>query len=177
MAVAYIKHRAWCTNRKINRCAFNDFVEIHVAAVAAGIARAGWRLRRSRRGRNATEHRPQRNGVACEMFRGFLWCRDAFCRVQMPANILTAVFAFDGEVAVNAAIDNVVVAHRPIAVQAQADNVHDKRVAGNRRFNIERPRFRIASKNACHPFFVGAACVHCCRVNGIARRNRKHGFI
>ena len=64
VAVADVEQRARLRDRQIDGRAFDDFVEIHVAAEAARIAGRRRRRAESRRDGDAAEHRPERHGEA-----------------------------------------------------------------------------------------------------------------
>src|SRR6266850_5511026 len=117
MAVTKVEQRARNPDRQIDRRAIDDFIEVHVSAVAAGVA-STWRgLCNPWSNRNATQHRPQRNRVVRQMFRRFFRSRHAVFPIEMPAHVLESVLHLGGPVAVETAANDSVVTDRPIAIQ------------------------------------------------------------
>src|SRR5262249_8007911 len=95
----------------------------------------------------------------------------------MPANDFPAVLHFYREVAIEGAFDDRVVTHRPIAIQAQTDQVDDKRIARNCRLDVEGSSFGITTHDARNALFVDAAGVNGGRVDRVAGIYRKNGWI
>ena len=120
VCVAEVEQSAGVGDGQIDGGAFGDLVEVHVAAVVAGVAGARRRLR-SGAGRLSRCNRAWDGAGRCSgrgaspgpCGRGY-----AFGRVEMPADGLTGVLDLDGEVVVEGAVDEAVVADGVVAVEA-----------------------------------------------------------
>ena len=70
VSIAQVKKRAGVGDGQVDGGAFGDLVEVHVAAVAAGVAGTGWCLRGACGRGDAAEHWFERDGVVGEAFGG-----------------------------------------------------------------------------------------------------------
>src|SRR5713226_8373810 len=109
VSIAEVQQSSGNIHGQVHRRAFDDFIEVHVSAVTAGIAGARSGLRDSRSNRYATQHWAQWNRIVRQMLRWFFWRSDPIRQVEMPANILEAILHFYGPIAVQSASDDPVV--------------------------------------------------------------------
>ena len=91
----------------------------------------------------------------------------------MPDDGLPTVLHLDCKPAVGGAFDQIVVADRPVAVEAEAQDVHDEGVGRHSRLNIEGTGVRIAAKHSPDVVVVGAAGVNGRSVDRISRFDGK----
>src|SRR5690606_20937001 len=86
MAIAEVEQRAGLEYRQVDGRSFDDAVEVHVAAEAAGIARRSGCEAEVRGNGQPAQHRTQGNGVVLEPCGRVLEARDAVLAVQMPSH-------------------------------------------------------------------------------------------
>ena len=174
MAVAHIEQSSRHAHRQVNRHAFGHFVEIHVAAEPAGIARSRRRLRRPCRRRHASQHGMQRHRVLPQMLARLLGSGHTLLHIQVPAHILETVLHLHRQIAVHSALHDAVIADRPIAIQSQMREMHRQDIAGRRACYIERTSLRISAEHAGDALLIGPTGIHRGGVDGIARRHGQH---
>ena len=168
MAVAEVQQRTGVADRQVDGRAFTDLVEVHVAAVGAGVA-GGWRsIGGVRSSGDATEHRLHRDGEVFHMFARLFRGRGPVGQVEMPADCLAVIAGLDGKVAVETAIDDVVVTLGPVAVEFEVHNMYDEGVAGVGAGDIKGPGFRVATDDAADAMFVLTSGIDGCGVDGVA---------
>src|ERR1700728_2084066 len=107
----------------------------------------------------------------------FRWRSGAVVKVEMPNDHLATVFQFDRQAAVGGALDQIVVAESPVAVEPQANDVDRQSVARHRGLNIERPRLRIPAEHAPDAVVVVAACVDCGGVDDVSGVDGEDGSV
>src|SRR6185312_2071203 len=177
VSVAEVQERAGVADREIDGCTFADLVEVHVAAIRAGIA-CGWRrIGGIRRGRDAAEHRLYRDGKVLHVVAGLFRRRGSVSQVELPADLFAVVAGRDGDVAVEAAIDDVVVALRPVAVKFEPYDVHYGRGAGVGSNNVIGPGFRVAADDTANAMFVLSAGIDGGGVDRVAGRDFEDGLV
>src|SRR5690606_2958872 len=86
MAIAEVEQRAGLEYRQVDGRSFDDAVEVHVAAEAAGIARRSGCEAEVRGNGQPAQHRTQGNGVVLESSGWVLEAGDAVLAVQMPSH-------------------------------------------------------------------------------------------
>src|SRR5947207_5001055 len=103
------------------------------------------------------------------MFRRVFRPRYAKLAIEMPPDVLEAVFHLDRELGIKRASHDPVVADGPVAVETHAIQPHDEDVSRHRRLAKERTGLRVTAPHARHALLVGSAGVDRCRVDGVAR--------
>lgn len=129
------------------------------------------------RDRNASQHRPEGHGKARQVLGGFRGSGHAALEIEAPAHLLKAILHLHGKIAVHAATHYAVVAHGPIAIEAEVRKVNRENVSKPGGFNVERPGYRISAEDARDALFVRSAGVDGDGVDGIAGGDREHGLI
>src|SRR5581483_6733547 len=162
---------------QVDRCTFSDFVEVHIAAKEARIARAWGCLCRAGCSCDAPEHRPERNSEVSQVLAGFVRRCGTFRQIQMPSDIFARIFHLDRQIAIQRAVDNAIVADRPVTVKAKSADMHHEYVARHCALNIERAGLRITARDAADSLSVAAARIHRGGVNRISRRDCQNGLI
>src|SRR5882724_8525108 len=107
---------------------------------------------------------------------GFSGAATPFAMSRCQRTLFPSSLAFTA-MSRSTARSDVVVAHGPIAIEPQARDVHDERIAGIRACYIEGPRLRISSEHPRYAFFIGAARVHGCGVHGVSWSDGQHRFV
>ena len=95
----------------------------------------------------------------------------------MPDDGFACVFHFDGEIAVGGAADEVVVAHGPVAVEAETVDVDDEDVAGHGGLDEEGASLWIAAHDALLAVEVVASGVDGGGVDGVAGIDGEDGLV
>ena len=168
MAVAEIEERAGVGDGEVDGGAFGDFVEVHVAAEAAGVS-GWWRSAGGAGGGgDAAEHGMDGDGDVLEVFGRRVGSGGAFGKVKMPADGFAVVAGLDGEVGREGGLDDGIVAAGVVAVEAEAVEMDDEGVAGHGSLNVEGAGFGVASGGAADAVFVYAAGVDGCGLDGVA---------
>src|SRR5215472_2768776 len=134
MAIANKEQSTRPAHRQVNRDAFNNSVEVHVATEAARIAGGD---RTASRGRgDAPQHGTKRHREALQVITGLLSSCNHALVIEMPAHTVAGILEFHGHVTINSPINDAVVADRIVAIQTNARKVNSKDVVGPGSFNI-----------------------------------------
>src|SRR5262245_27291843 len=174
MPVTYKEQRAGHVHRQVDGDAFNDFVEVHISAEAAGIARDNSAAEGCCS--NTSEHGTKLHGEGLQVIaRALAGCNHALA-VETPANILPSVLEFYSHTAVNGAVNDGVIADGVISIQSNAREVYGERVTGPRGLNVERSGLRIAAQRSRDAAFIRAAGINRGGVNSVARPDPQHGL-
>src|SRR5262245_22395126 len=155
MSVTDKEQRTGMVHRQVNGDAFNNFVEVHVAAEAAGIARDNSTAERCCS--TTPEHGTKRHGEVLQVIARALAGRDHALAVETPANILPCVLEFYSHTAVNGAVNDRVIANGVVAIKSNAGEVYGECVTGPRGLNVERSSLRIAAQRSRDASFIRAA--------------------
>src|ERR1041384_6107311 len=156
MAVTDEKQRAGPVHGQVDRDTFDDFVEVHVAAEAAGITR--WHRAAGRRSSNTPEHGTKRHSAALQVIATALTGSDHPLSLEMPASIVSSILERHCHVAVDGAVNDSVIADGVVSIQANAREVYRQRVTGPSGFDVERTGFRIAAdRSPDAPFYIEPA--------------------
>ncbi len=90
----------------------------------------------------------ERDGVVGEVLVGFGGRGGSVGEVEVPVDVLADVLHLDGEVAVEGALNDVVVGDGGVAVEAEAVDVDDEDVAGHGGLDVEGAGLGVAAGGA-----------------------------
>ena len=177
MAVSEVEECAGAGDAEVDGGAFGDFVEVHVAPVAAGVSGAGWGLGNVGCCGDAAQHGFEWNGVVLEVVGGFFGGGCTGGAIEMPADAFADIFHLDGQTAVEGALVHAVVADGPVAVEGELLDVDDEDVAGHGSGDEKGAGLRVAAEGALGAAEVVAAGVNCRGVDGVSGVDREDGFV
>src|SRR5712671_281891 len=168
MAIADEQQRSSRGHRQIDCRAFADLIVVEVAAVRPEIAGAKG-LVPGRRDRDAAEHRLELDGVILEMLAGVLQASNALLVVEHPFTVeLVLILGALDITWRQGRARNLIAGLSPIAVEADAIQLHNEGIARQRAFDVERTGFRVAALASANVFAVDTAGIDGPGANGIA---------
>ena len=177
MGVAEVEESSGIGDGEVDGGAFGNLVEVHVAAPVAGVAGGRGSAAGAGRSGDTAEHGTERDSVVGEVLGGVAGRGGAVGEVEAPGNGLAGVFHADGEVAVEGALDDGVVAAGGGAVEAEADDVDDEGVSGGGGLDVEGAGLGVATGNALDVMLVVAAGVDGGGVDGVTGVYCQDGFV
>ncbi|MNM84434.1 hypothetical protein D3C81_965220 [compost metagenome] len=174
VAVAHVQQRARLLHRQIDGVAFDDGIEIHVAAEVAGVTGGERRVAEARCDRQAAEHRLYRHFEALQCAARCLRTCNAAHAIQFPANGVAQRRGLGGDAWRLQPSHHAIEAVGVVAVELERGDGDRQRVAGFGAGDKERPDLRVAEQRAGDAFLIDAAGIQRPGLHRIAGPDHQH---